>query len=700
LAVVANNGDHSVSIVDLSLSPPALTMTLTSDIDFYPYAVGVNPLTGQALVVYQNSSKATIIDLNSLTVTGTSQITTTGPNPQVAIEPRLNWGIVTPGGSGSISIVSLSGQGRNVAALIAVPSSNGAKRSGGTVTITTTSAHRLSRDQEVVIAGVDDPSFNGTFTVESVPSSVTFTYTQSGPDETSGNGTVSAAAPLVTVALSSNIRGISINTETERAVLADPSSNSLTFMSALDQTVSTLALETGAVASAVNPLTNIAVTINSISNQASIIDLRTPRRLGTAIVGNNPQAVAIDPVTNVAVVANQSSNTVTLIHLGTIRSLHVTQMSPLTTLTTASDLTLTLLGNGFVSGSVVRLSEIPLQTTFVNARKLTAIVPASKLAAPHRYIIDVVNPDQSVSNVNDFVVMQAIPVGTAPRGVAIDPERDIAVVTNTGSDTVSVINLNNRSILGTLRVGDSPQGVAVLSRAGRAAVTNTDDDSVSIIDLDNIAVSATISVAPSSGTAKPIGVAIHPGSGKAVIANSNSSQVSFLNVQSPGTPTTLTVDTGPIAVAIDPTRNLAAVAHGSQSNVVIVDLDDEQIETRVTGFQLPTGAVYDPDSDQFVVASSLANNLVLIDPDSFAVTSVRVGINPTSVDSNYRSSTLVTANTSSQTVSVMNFPARTVEAILPLPVSQQFAIAVHPRTNQAVVVDQNNNRVLLVPLPK
>jgi hypothetical protein len=48
----------------------------------------------------------------------------------------------------------------------------------------------------------------------------------------------------------------------------------------------------------------------------------------------------------------------------------------------------------------------------------------------------------------------------------------------------------------------------------------------------------------------------------------------------------------------------------------------------------------------------------------------------------------------------MDFLTKTVKAILPIPASQQFAIAVHPRTNQAVIVDQNNNRVLIVPLPR
>ena len=40
------------------------------------------------------------------------------------------------------------------------------------------------------------------------------------------------------------------------------------------------------------------------------------------------------------------------------------------------------------------------------------------------------------------------------------------------------------------------------------------------------------------------------------------------------------------------------------------------------------------------------------------------------------------------------------KAIIPLPVSQQFAVAIDPVTNRALVVDQNNNRVIVVPLPR
>jgi YVTN family beta-propeller protein len=705
LALTVSNTSATSSVTVVDLTTKAVKATITDGLDVFPYSIGINPLTSKALVVYQNSSKATIIDLDTLAVISTGQIQTTGANPQIAVDTQLNWAFVTPGGTGLVSVVDLNNNGRNVVSLIAVPSSNGAVRKSGTVTITTTGSHGASVGETIVVAGVNDSSFDGTFTIASVPSGTSFTYSQSGSDTTSGNGTVSVANPLLTIGLEQNTRGISISPETKMAVLADPASSAVTLMNMLDQTVSTITLETGAAASAVNPLTNSAVTVNSLGNTASLLNLQTKSRTTQFTVGRKPVAVAIDPTTNIALTANQTDNTVSVIKLGTIRPFQITEMSPFNTFTSTTAQALTIVGNGFQPGAAVRFNGTNLTTTYVNARELTATIPTSYLGAPGRYIVDVLNPTSTIpSNVNTFTVMQAITVGTSPRGIALDRARNLAVVTNSGSKTVSVINTGSLSISGTLNVGTSPQGVGLSSIAGRAAVANTDDDTVSVIDLDNIAVATTVSVAPSSGTSKPIGIAVHPGSGRVVVADSNSSQVSFFDISSPGTPSTLTVDAGPEAVAIDPTRNIAAVAEGASSTVVIVDLSTSQILSRVTGFSLPTGAIYDPDSDTFLVTSSLANNFGSViahpDTDTYSVTFNRVGINPTSIDYNYRSSTLVTANTSSQTLSVMDFLTKTIKATIPLAVSQQFAVAIDPMTNRAFVVDQNNNRVIVVPLPR
>ena len=66
-----------------------------------------------------------------------------------------------------------------------------AARSANVVTITTASALQLVGGDKILIQGVSDPSFDGTFTVTSVPSSTSFTYSQAGADATSSGGTAS-----------------------------------------------------------------------------------------------------------------------------------------------------------------------------------------------------------------------------------------------------------------------------------------------------------------------------------------------------------------------------------------------------------------------------------------------------------------------------------------------------------------------------
>jgi len=77
-----------------------------------------------------------------------------------------------------------------------------------------------------------------------------------------------------------------------------------------------------------------------------------------------------------------------------------------------------------------------------------------------------------------------------------------------------------------------------------------------------------------------------------------------------------------------------------------------------------------------------------------------VGINPFSVGYNYQTGTLLTINStsnSSSVVDVQNFKMRQTLGISSL---SQFAIDVDNLTNIAVIVDQNNNRVVFLALPK
>ena len=141
-----------------------------------------------------------------------------------------------------------------------------------------------------------------------------------------GSATVNTAQPVVTLATNQTVAGVAFNSQTDKAILLDPTSSTAAILNALDQTSSSLTspFAVGNAAAAFNSLANIAVIVNNFTNQAAVIDPTTPTTLGTFATGNNPVDVAIDPGTNTAVVVNQNaSGTVSVVSLGTVRQYHV-----------------------------------------------------------------------------------------------------------------------------------------------------------------------------------------------------------------------------------------------------------------------------------------------------------------------------------------------------------------------------------------
>jgi hypothetical protein len=78
--------------------------------------------------------------------------------------------------------------------------------STGIVTITTSSPHGLNIGQSITIDGVTDTSFNGTFTIQDVPTATTLTYAQAGAAATSGSGTVTGL-PLSNILVAQTSQG-------------------------------------------------------------------------------------------------------------------------------------------------------------------------------------------------------------------------------------------------------------------------------------------------------------------------------------------------------------------------------------------------------------------------------------------------------------------------------------------------------------
>jgi YVTN family beta-propeller protein len=691
VALVVNSGDNTVSAIDLATQtvfatvPVAIGPAGASPVAF---SVGVNPLSHHAVVAYQSTNIATILDLvppnpqlNPPCTTPPCVLTTiggglspfsTGANPAIAVDPRVNWALITPGGGGTTNIVNL---GRDV-----VPNPN-------------------------PLLPPIDPG-----TLPQVVGSLSITTT---------------------------IQGVALNTETHQALLTDVNGTTLSTFSLLDNSVNTITFpvgELGYVASGTNSLDNIGVAVNSTSNKAVVVDLENGTILQSVQLGagTSPRAVAVDQAMNEAVIAEGGAGKVAILPLGSgFRPLQITQASPAIAFApAAAPLVLTIEGAGFVQGtSQVLLDGVALSgtpTVSNGGREITASVPVNLLGTARNFAVQVQNAGApaTVSNVINLMVVQAVTVGNQPFGVAVDTDSDLAVVTNLADNTVSLVDLTTGNVEipfnpESLVTGTAPQGVAVIPRfgqAGQAVVANNGSDDFTVIDLSGTNNANTKPLC--TGCAGATGVAINQDTATAAIASSLTNQVSFVNLLDDTVGTSPTVDQNPTALAIDPnptttTLNpLVAVATSSQaSSLDILNQLTGGIAARINGLQNPSGVIFDPVNQDFLVANSLQNTVVIVDPNAFQGSSVRVGINPTAIDYNFQASTLITSNHVSNTLSIMEYvcppplnggpspcAAPKTRLILSFASSSQFSVAVDPKLNLAVLADQDNDRVWIIPM--
>jgi DNA-binding beta-propeller fold protein YncE len=299
-----------------------------------------------------------------------------------------------------------------------------------------------------------------------------------------------------------------------------------------------------------------------------------------------------------------------------------------------------------------------------------------------------------------------VAVGTSPQGIAISQPLGLAVVTNNGSNTASILNLaplapcapvapmpaSNCSpveIIPDVSVGTNPTGVSINDATGIALVANTGSNTVSSLNLATLFANGSTAAATSltpitiGGVQQPLAVAIDPDRGP--------------NNQGIAVVTSVALSAGSA-----PTGSLAVVDIGTTTPVLSTTISSGFVSGT------PTGVVFDPvvatgtaNPGVFFANSSGTNTITEFNPDSGGGSSVNVGINPTSLAVNPQTGAILTSNSASNTISIVDTlsnPFRTLQT-LGFPGSPTFGVAIDQFTNLAVIVDQANNRVFLFPMP-
>jgi YVTN family beta-propeller protein len=219
-----------------------------------------------------------------------------------------------------------------------------------------------------------------------------------------------------------------------------------------------------------------------------------------------------------------------------------------------------------------------------------------------------------------------IPIGSAPRAIAITPDGGHIYVTNESSGDVSVINAAAGKTEGNaIRVEQSPHGIAIAPNGRFAYVANEGSNSVSVINLATNAVEGV----PGGNAIKvgknPRAIAITPDGTLAYVVNGGAlgippgvSVIDLATNSVVGGEIGIGANELPGAIAIAPDGSHAYVANialaGGQTEVVTINLSTNIAEPNPIVLEHFPGAIaIAPDGSRGYVAEPTSGRVSVID---------------------------------------------------------------------------------------
>lgn len=254
---------------------------------------------------------------------------------------------------------------------------------------------------------------------------------------------------------------------------------------------------------------------------------------------------------------------------------------------------------GLLAGCSETIGPDPIGNAPVVSRH-TQGLSGSAVYDSRAYVTNEGSNDVSVVDVETEVVVATVPVGLAPRGVAIAPDGQSVYVANSGSNTLSMIDTDTNTVSVTIPVGNVPQDIAITPDGTLAYVANVSSTVVSVVDLGTNSVVATTVVGP-----VPVATAITPDGTSAYVVSNASRSVSIVDVASatvivPSVPVGLV----PTDVAITPDGSSAYVTSAFPNDgVTVIDVATSASATSIS-FNAGNGIVITPDGFHAYVTGS------------------------------------------------------------------------------------------------
>jgi len=383
-----------------------------------------------------------------------------------------------------------------------------------------------------------------------------------------------------------------------------------------------------------------------------------------------------------------------------------------------SAFTLSVSGQNFVSGSIVRWNGSDRPSTFVNSYRLTAQIPASDVAAAGTAAITVFNPADGslLSSRSTFTIAAGVP----PVSIAVDPGGKFAYVVGVGScgdgflSTYS-INPDTGVLTNAVRdmdLGDGERRFVAVDPSGKFlyVTDGINDDLATVFAFAiNTATGELTSVGDAYGfcgaSCIPSWLAVDPLGKFVYVANEGGSGVWTLTTGALTRAGSTSSAGHASSVAVDPSGKFAYVTNGDSNNVSMYTINTTtgaltSIGT-ITAGTTPASVAVDPSGKWVYVTNAGSNNVSMygIDAATGSLTStglIAAGTKPAFVAVDPTGKFAYVTNAGSNDVSMYSISTAngTLSSIGTIAAeSSPTSIAIYPSGKFAYVTNSQSNTV-------
>ena len=255
---------------------------------------------------------------------------------------------------------------------------------------------------------------------------------------------IDSLAKVKEFSLGQSPAGIDIKHKTRQIFVANPNSNSISFIDLKNNVISELEAGNSPVGIKVSKNKNLVYVTNWYDNIVTVIDYKKKKIIKTINVGASPAGIEIVLKNEQIIVANRDDNDISIIDSNKLKEIKRVK---------------------------VQLSPFGVFTDKQNERV---------------FITNVKSNSVSVINTNNYKLVKNIKVGKWPYQVAFDENNKKIFVSNQRDNSISIINSQTLNVEKTLQsICEYPEGINVDNRKEIIIIACWFDDEIVILDLVN-----------------------------------------------------------------------------------------------------------------------------------------------------------------------------------------------------------------------